>query len=351
MISPSSSKPGPSPVSFQSNVTDSSHSYKEPSPSISLTHPIQNPEVLPPLEDIPAPPSTDSSLWKAASEFMTGVSICFVATCGDLAVNMGPVRAKTRLQLNLPLGFDSPTLLGKVRENYSGFNELLAFQTGSMSLSYLIEKNITSGLKNLVGISEETNYHPHREISQTERHIMIFSSMVSGGVSGAVFTPFESVMVHKQSLTGPQQPQSTAQLVRHMYKHGGIASFYGKASPLIAVREMSYASMVYGPRWVQSALFSKDFIEKNPLTSMSVASSICGTVCSIITNPLDVLKTTLQNDATLETFHDAARVALEKHRSVFRAASSGVIVRALSYSIGTTIFSYVEQKLKQNLDR
>lgn len=172
---------------------------------------------------------------------------------------------------------------------YRGLAAALTAEAGQMGLQYLLTGFIKKMVVGFVGgatvaaAGSGTNLTPVQEMS---------SALIGGAISAIYTTPVELTMIQQQNFGG-SLPSTAARLVK---EHG--VGILRRGFLATAMRDGVYTLGLLGMVPVIQRALQKRTPTMGDSTAGFIASAVGGTVCGIISCPLDAMKTCMQGDVT-----------------------------------------------------
>jgi solute carrier family 25 uncoupling protein 8/9 len=142
------------------------------------------------------------------------------------------------------------------------------------------------------------------ELSQNGLPIKIISASIAAALGSSIATPTDVIKVRLQARhsDGPKY-RSTTQTLRMVWHEGGgtfiggITSIYRGATPTIT-RGIVISTTQISTYDHAKQMFKTSGLFDEGMKLHVAASSVSGLLCSIVSNPIDVVKVRLMNDRT-----------------------------------------------------
>eukprot|EP00055_Hartaetosiga_balthica_P010274 m.43399 g.43399 ORF g.43399 m.43399 type:complete len:276 (-) comp7107_c0_seq3:508-1335(-) len=212
---------------------------------------------------------------------------------------------KTASQSNLPLSWDPRVLYRGVETSILN----MALMTGiQFPLVSVVEKFVVAD---------------HSAPTTTEK---VTSSFIGGWISGIVCGPLELTMINQMANKGHSLISMSSQLVK---QHG--FSIMGRGVITASGREAIYTAGYIG---LGPALVKKFQTEGYSRGQSAVAGAvIAGVVSSVISHPIDTIKTKMQRDVTGEVYKTIRQTAA----TIFKEGGLSAFYLGAPWRVGRTV--------------
>ena len=137
----------------------------------------------------------------------------------------------------------------------------------------------------------------YSKTNQISNQYKIGFACLSGTLSSLLYTPVDFITIYQQ-----KTKLSITDSTIGVYQKYGLGTFYKGLFPC-AMREMIYTGGYIGVAPILSNYISNNYMIDNNY-SLIIGSIITGTVCCILSNPFDVVKTIIQSNYNIQSSYE-----------------------------------------------